>query len=139
MPYSYYINPGLQVVLVYLSGYVNADQIVSAGEAMYSSLEWRPDYNSLWDFRPSRVVDITEEGFMKIVRQKLNRDEETEAQEKIALLVNRDNITSIAALVEVKASTTARQIKFFEQEQNAREWLGLPKETDLWRRFEDTG
>lgn len=139
MSYSYYINPDLQVGLVYMSGYVDAGQIVSAGKAMYSSLQWRPGYNSLWDFRSSRAVDITEEGFKKIVRQKLNRDEEEGSQEKIALLVSRDNLASMAALVEVKASTPARQIKFFRRERKAREWLRLPKDADLWGQFAGTG
>ena len=115
-----------------MEGYVDADQIVSAGNAMYSSLQWRPHYNSLWDFRSSRAVDITEEGFRKIIRQKLNRDKETESQEKIALMIDRENLISVATLVELKANTPLRRIKYFHQEGKARAWLGLPKDADIW-------
>ena len=115
-----------------MEGYVDADQIVSAGNAMYSSLQWQPNYNSLWDFRATRAVDITEEGFKKIIRQKLNRDKETESQEKIALMVDRGSLISIAELVEVRADTPARQIRSFHQEGKACAWLGLPKDADIW-------
>lgn len=137
LPYSYFINRDLQTGFIRTTGYVDADQIVSAGSAMYSSLEWRPNYNSLWDFRSSRAVDITEEGLKKIVRQKLNRDEEGEAQEKIALLLNRDNLISIAALAEIKADSPSRQIRYFHKEKKAREWLRLPEDADLWAWLED--
>ena len=135
--YWYSINRDLKAGFVYMTGYVDADQIVSAGHAMYRSPEWRPHYNSLWDFRPSRAVDITEEGFGKVVRQKLNRDKEAESEEKIALVVDRDSLISIATLVEVKVSTAYRQIKFFDQEKKAREWLGLPQEADIGGWLED--
>ena len=132
MSYRYYINRDLKTGFVYMEGYVDADQIVSAGRAMYRSLEWRPRYNSLWDFRSSRAVDITEEGFEKVVRQKLNRDKEAESEEKIALVVDRDSLIPIAELIEVKAATPARQIRSFHQERKARAWLGLPQEADIW-------
>ena len=132
MAYTYFVNAELKTGFIYLTGYVDADQVVTAGDALYKSHAWQADYNSLWDFRSSREVDITENGFDKIVRQKLNRDAETASHEKIALLINRDTLISAATLIQIKADSTARKIRAFSREKEARTWLGLPEEANIW-------
>lgn len=132
MAYDRYIDHDLETGLFRLSGYVDADQIVEVANAMYQDPAWRPHYNSLWDFCPTREVDITPSGLSKILAEKKARDAEGLLQGKITGVINRPAVMFFGKLVQLRASSAASEVRVFRCEKDAREWIGLPEDVDVW-------
>lgn len=138
MAYDFYIDRELETGFVRLSCYVDAEQILEAANAVSGDAQWQPHYNSLWDFCPTREVDITLGGLNKILREKKGRDAEGFVPRKIAVMAKRPAIIIVGKLVELRASTTARAVKVFKREKEARKWLGLSQDVDVWEWSRDS-
>ena len=137
MSYDSYIDHSLETGFVRLSGYVDAEQIVEAANAMYQDSEWRPHYNSLWDFRPTREVDITPSGLSKILTEKKARDAEGLLQGKITGVINRPAVMFFGKLIQIRASSAASKVKVFNREKDAWQWIGLPEDVNAWEWHRD--
>lgn len=135
MAYECFVDRDLNVGLLRLSGHVDAEEIRKAARAVYQDADWAPHYASLWDFCPTREVEITPAGIEDILQLKSDFDAEGILQGKVAGIIDRPLIMIFGKLIELRASSAASPVKAFRQERRARQWMNLPEEEDLWRVF----
>ncbi len=107
-----------------MSGYVDAAELNAAADAQASHREFASDFNSLWDLRHTRVVDVSPDGMEKLVERKLERDSSLRLRGKIAIVVNRHTVAGAALLAKVKGTRKpGRIIDVFPTEKQALAWL----------------
>lgn len=75
----------------------------------------------------------TLEGLDKILKQKQARNAEDIVHGNIAAIIEREAVLVFGQLIEARASTPTRNVKAFKREEEAREWLGLPQDVDVWK------
>lgn len=125
MPYRYAIEPAYGVAFVQVTGYTDAELLDQAADAVLADAHWRTGFSTVWDLRGASL-DITPDGFSALVARKLEREQDSDLRGKIAIILNRDVMLSLAHLAKLLASTPARELGVFPDEYQACAWLGLP-------------
>ncbi|HEX7071988.1 MAG TPA: hypothetical protein VF190_14335 [Rhodothermales bacterium] len=110
--------------VIRLSGYVDAAELDVAAEAQINHPDFRSDFNSVWDLRHTRTVDVSPEGFNTLIQKKLERDRVYGLTGRIAIIVNRHTIVGAALLAKIQAGRSpGRAIDVFSTEKQAMAWL----------------
>lgn len=107
-----------------MSGYVDATDLDAAADEQSTREDFSHYFNSMWDLRHTRVVDVSPEGMAGLIERKLERDRTLGLSGKIAIVVNRHTIAGAALLAKVKATRKpGRVVDVFPTERQALEWL----------------
>lgn len=124
MPYTIEIQPDRLLSVVRLSGYVNADELERAAEEQSKHADFKPNFDSLWDLRDTRAVDLNPEETERLIERKLERDRRLGLSGRIAIVVNRHTVAGAAMLVKVRSSQSpGRVVDVFQTEKQALAWL----------------
>lgn len=124
MSYRIEIRRSERMGLVHLEGFVDADQLEEAGDALTSADGYEPDFDALWDLRYTSTVAVGPEDMDRLVQMKLDRDERLGLRGRIAIVVNRHTVAGAALLAKVRGSREdGRVIDVFPSEREALAWL----------------
>lgn len=107
-----------------MSGYVDATELDAAADEQSTRDDFSNHFNSMWDLRHTRVVDVSPDSMAGLIERKLERDRTFGLCGKIAIVVNRHTVAGAALLAKVKATRKpGRVVDVFPTEKQALEWL----------------
>lgn len=125
MGFDYGINAAKKRGTVTLQGAVTADDIDAAVCAVFTDADWQPGFNTLWDCRQIKQLEVEWEGAQQVT-QRLAELQERRGPGRVAVVAHRAVDESIAQLFRATSSTPQREIRVFRSMKQAVAWLEEP-------------
>jgi len=122
MPIEVGIDRELNVVFARVSGEVGGDDLAAAGRALLENPDYRPTMNSLWDLRGMQYVGEVEP--LRTMARFVTQPGVISEPIRAALLVGSRVDFGLARLYQTRADGAPVKYQVFEDEREARIWVG---------------
>jgi hypothetical protein len=124
MPIDTRIDPDGGLRVHSLNGRLQFEEVRDTLEELYSSPDFDPAMNALWDVRDASTADISLEDVRKIA-QLVSGRRPKEGLSRVALVVSRDVDFGLARMYEMKLEDVAHsEVRVFRDIEEALTWLG---------------